>query len=76
MSRAITSGSHGFRKSSFSAQGGCVEIAFAATGEVLVRDSKMADGGPVLTFNEKEWRAFTTAVHHNEFEYPAAGEDA
>jgi hypothetical protein len=60
-----------FYKSSFSAQGGCLEIAFTSTGDVLVRDSKAFGGDQhELRFNEREWRAFTAGVHALEFEYP------
>ncbi|MFF4059317.1 DUF397 domain-containing protein [Streptomyces sp. NPDC001668] len=44
-----------WRKSSLSAQGNCVEIAFIET--VLVRDSKKPDG-PSLTFSRAGWSNF------------------
>jgi len=33
----------------------------------LVRDSKLGDSSPVLTFGEDEWRAFQDAVKAGEF---------
>lgn len=50
-----------FRKSSYShANGSCVEVA--APGAVLVRDSKLGDASPVLSFTRKEWGALLAAV--------------
>ncbi|MGW1655423.1 DUF397 domain-containing protein [Streptomyces atratus] len=48
-------------KSSYSGSGGgdCVEVA-AGPGAVHVRDSKVADGGPVLRVGRGEWAAFVT----------------
>ena len=54
-----------FRKSSFSNQSGCVEVA-EHNGHRVVRDSK-DPGGPVLVFNAHEWTAFTAAVGFGEF---------
>lgn len=42
----------------------CVEVAMV----VLVRDSKNPDG-PVLGFNETEWREFTAGVKRGEFDF-------
>ncbi len=55
-----------WRKSTYSfSNGNCVEVASApslGTPEmVLVRDSKNPDG-PRLSFNRREWAAFTAAV--------------
>ncbi|KRF23651.1 DUF397 domain-containing protein [Phycicoccus sp. Soil803] len=57
-----------WRKSVLSDSGGCVEIAFA-DGTVGVRDTKAQGNGPILEFNEREWRAFTGGVALGEFEY-------
>ncbi|MFE7358753.1 DUF397 domain-containing protein [Streptomyces sp. NPDC057543] len=48
-------------KSSYSGSDGgdCVEVA-AGPGAVYVRDSKIADGGPVLRVGRGEWAAFVT----------------
>lgn len=60
--------SDGWRKSSFSQGAGeCVEFARAASGEILIRDSKNP-GGPMLTFTAGEWRAFLAGVRNSEFE--------
>lgn len=53
-------------KSSFSAGGGCVEIAMMRDG-VAVRDSKDR-GGPVLNFTHDEWSAFVAGVKVDEFQ--------
>lgn len=53
-----------FRQSSFCATGACVQVAFAPTGAVVVRDSKSftqfsADPGP--------WRSFAEQVRVGTF---------
>jgi hypothetical protein len=59
-----------YRKSSFSdSADSCVEVAGLDDGSRLVRDSKDPDG-PVLTFTEREWRAFVCGVHAGEFGEP------
>ncbi|MFV2104768.1 DUF397 domain-containing protein [Micromonospora sp. LOL_024] len=56
---------HTWRKSSYSDDGNCVEIA--DTHEpVLVRDSKNS-AGPVLRFDPEQWRVFTAAVRDGGF---------
>lgn len=54
-----------WRKSTFSNQGGCVEVRFSRCG-VQVRDSKDPHR-PVLEFGEAEWVAFVTGVATGEF---------
>ncbi|MER7394891.1 DUF397 domain-containing protein [Streptomyces sp. NPDC000151] len=51
-------GLHWF-KSSYSGSGGgdCVEVA-AGADVVYIRDSKVADDGPVLRVGRDEWAAF------------------
>jgi len=49
-----------WHKSNHSDDGGCVEIAHA-DGLVGVRDSKNPTG-PFLTFNRREWDAFTSGI--------------
>lgn len=56
-----------WRKSSASATAECLEVARAADGGVLVRDSK-DPSGPVLRFTEPEWTAFVTGVKADEFD--------
>jgi Domain of unknown function (DUF397) len=46
-------------KSSYSGNGGCVEVA--AGDHVLVRDTKVRHG-PVLTFSPQAWRRFADRV--------------
>ena len=48
-------------KSEQSGADGCVEVAEFA-GDVLVRDSKLGESGPVLRFNWAEWRAFVDGI--------------
>jgi hypothetical protein len=57
-----------WRKSVISDTGGCVEVAYAQ-GTVGVRDTKDAGSGPILEFNEREWRAFVAGVAGGEFDY-------
>jgi hypothetical protein len=57
-----------FKKSSFSQENGeCVEVA-SRDGVLAVRHSKDRSG-PVLYFNEDEWRAFLKGVRNNEFDF-------
>jgi hypothetical protein len=55
-----------WRKSSFSQNGDCVEIAFKDE-EVLIRDSKRP-GESVLVFTYSEWSAFLAGVRSGEFD--------
>jgi hypothetical protein len=55
-----------FRKSSFSAANGCVEVAIQDDG-VAVRDSKYRSGA-VLEFSRSEWKAFLRGVGEGEFD--------
>jgi hypothetical protein len=57
-----------WRKSMVSDTGGCVEVAFAQ-GSVGVRDTKDGGTGPILEFNEREWRAFIAGVAAGEFDF-------
>ncbi len=59
-----------WRKStrSGSANGNCVEVAFAADGSVGVRDSKHATG-PILEFPSTQWAAFIHSVQSGEFDH-------
>ncbi len=56
-----------WRKSTHSANNGCVEVAFA-DGWVGVRDSKQQGRGPVLEFTAAEWDAFLGGVRGGEFD--------
>ncbi|OIJ87704.1 DUF397 domain-containing protein [Streptomyces sp. MUSC 14] len=53
-----------WRKSSYSngSGGECVEVSDAHPGVVPVRDSKKAQGGPVLLFPPLAWHAFVGSL--------------
>jgi hypothetical protein len=56
-----------WHKSTYSnATSSCVEVAVQPTF-VAVRDTEYRHG-PVLTIDPADWRAFTTAVRHGEFD--------
>jgi len=59
-----------WRKSSFSGQNACVEVATLETGDVAVRHSRHPSG-PALVFTAAEWSAFLTGAQHGEFAVPA-----
>ncbi|GAA2352939.1 DUF397 domain-containing protein [Nonomuraea africana] len=56
-----------WRKSTFSADGACVEVAYAE-GAIGVRDTKQDGAGPILVFDEREWAAFLRGVQAGQFE--------
>ncbi|WP_067485341.1 DUF397 domain-containing protein [Actinomadura hibisca] len=51
-----------WRKSSFSGDGDCVEVAATTSAAFLVRDSKLGDAGEVLSLSGPEWDALLGAV--------------
>jgi hypothetical protein len=53
-----------WRKSSYSggSGGNCVELA-SQGGRVLIRDTKQAGAGPVLTFSAPAWRRFARELN-------------
>ena len=55
-----------WKKSSFCAESGCVEVALRADA-IGVRDSKRNDS-PVLSFTRDEWDAFVLGVKRGEFD--------
>jgi hypothetical protein len=57
-----------WRKSNQSDSGGCVEVA-RVEGTIGVRDTKDRGTGSILTFNEREWRAFTGGVVLGQFDF-------
>ncbi|MFG2059398.1 DUF397 domain-containing protein [Micromonospora sp. NPDC048930] len=63
---------HTWRKSSYSDDGNCVEVAYTHE-PVLVRDSKNS-AGPVLRFDPEQWHAFMEGVRDGGFVSPAVTE--
>lgn len=60
-----------WRKSTFSdngQEGGCVEVADLSDGGSAVRDSKLGEASPVLTFTAKEWDAFLRGAALGQFD--------
>lgn len=61
-----------WRKASRSdANGGCVEVRFEDEDTILLRDSKLGNGSPVLTFNRHEWECFMDGANKGEFTLPS-----
>lgn len=58
-----------WRKSTYSENNGCVDVAFVDDGGVAIRDSKNRQG-PILQFASVEWEAFVGGVHCGEFDLP------
>ena len=58
----------GWRTSSFSNNGTCVEVAALPDGDRLVRDSKTGADSPVLRYTAAEWHAFIAGVKAGEFD--------
>lgn len=56
-----------WRRSSYSNNGTCVEVADLPDGGRMVRDSK-DPASPVLTFTHAEWDAFVHGVKAGEFD--------
>lgn len=56
-----------WRKSTYSAGDGCVEVAFE-DGKIAVRDSKN-QSGPVLLFTTAEWEAFVKGVREGQLHH-------
>jgi hypothetical protein len=50
-----------WRKSTYSGNGNCVEVAHGRPHTIAVRDSADPDG-PTLAFTPDHWEAFTRAV--------------
>jgi Domain of unknown function (DUF397) len=58
-----------WRKSTFSGQGNsCVEVANLPGNGRAVRDSKLGEDSPILTFRAEEWTAFIGGVRAGEFD--------
>lgn len=56
----------GWRKSTYSGGGNCVEVACGPAPAVAVRDSKNPSVPP-LEFGREEWAAFTRGVKRGQF---------
>lgn len=57
-----------WKKSTYSGNNACVQVARTANGDVWVRDSKNPNS-PILQFHPHEWQAFVAGVKDNEFDY-------
>jgi Domain of unknown function (DUF397) len=57
-----------WRKSSHSAEGNCVEIAFLGDS-VAIRNSNDRQGS-MLVFTRADWRSFLRSVRDGEFDLP------
>ena len=57
-----------WRKSSYSHDNGCVEMAGLGGGTIGVRDSKLGDDSPVLRFTCREISAFLKGAKDGEFD--------
>jgi len=57
-----------WRKSTFSQDNGCVEFADLGDGIVGVRDSKLGDTSPVLSFTRREIDAWLHGAKAGEFD--------
>lgn len=68
----IDAGDLHWRKSSFSSNGACVEVAPMGEAFVAVRDSKNPAGG-IQVYNHHEWRSFLQGVRNGEFDDLAPG---
>jgi uncharacterized protein DUF397 len=55
-----------FRRSSFCNAGGCVEVAAADPGQILVRGTGAPNREP-LVFSAAQWAAFVAGVRNGEF---------
>jgi hypothetical protein len=62
--RLVSTADHGWRKSTFSDQGDCVEIKFSV-GRVLVRNSRRPGAEP-LAFTPRKWQDFLSALAGDE----------
>jgi hypothetical protein len=62
-----TPGSLGWRKSSFSAEGQCVELATTPSGEIALRNSNHPTAGTAV-FTQDEFQAFLLGAKAGEFD--------
>jgi len=64
----IQSNSTGWKKSSRSAQGDCVEVNLSGD-EVLIRDTKDRQG-LVISVSTEAWQAFLDGIRDGQFDQP------
>jgi hypothetical protein len=57
-----------WRKSTYSSETACVEVADLDDGRVAVRDTKQHGSGPVLVFTPHEWDMFILGAKAGEFD--------
>jgi len=57
-----------WRKSTYSGNYACVEVADLDDGNVAVRDTKDKGNGPILFFTRNEWNAFIAGAKNGEFD--------
>ena len=57
-----------WRKSTYSDNGKCVEMAALDDGTIGVRDDKLGDNSPVLSFTRAEMAAFLAGAKAGEFD--------
>lgn len=62
-----------FTTATASAQGNCVQVGHDAD-RILLRDSKLGQDSPVLSFTKAEWEAFLHGVKAGEFDLTDAHE--
>jgi len=58
-----------FKSSRSAGNGACVEVAFAGSDAIAMRDSK-DPRGPVLRFGAASWQRFVADVRAGEFDKP------
>lgn len=64
-----------YRKASFSqGQSNCVEVAHNGD-QFQVRDTKLGEDSPVLTFTREEWIAFLLGAKDGEFDHGVFDEE-
>lgn len=57
-----------WRKSSYSNNGQCVELADLGDGTIGMRDDKLGDASPVLAFTRAEMATFLDGAKAGEFD--------
>ena len=68
MQQSGLSDTEGFRTSTYSGGGECVEVGRTADGNIVVRDTKDPNRTAALVFTRAEWAAFVLGVKDGEFE--------